>query len=118
MQLNIAAKDPGMMSGRGLQCAEAPRKDLNDPAALLVERHALDVLKQRGHLAVAIRQGDPELHAAHAAAVLGRLKNDAGKSRSDTVAERDCVRLIALRWFCARVPSNRRQENSRCALKI
>jgi hypothetical protein len=71
MHLDIAAEDPGMMRA-GEARRRGSRKHLNDPARLLVDGHALDVLKQRGHVTVAIRQGDPELHAAQAAAVLGR----------------------------------------------
>ena len=69
MDLNIAAEDPGIMRGRRAQRVEAPGKHLNDPAALLVEGHALDMLKQRRHLSLAIGQGDPELRAVQAAAV-------------------------------------------------
>jgi hypothetical protein len=55
MHLDIAAEDPGMMRRRWAQRVEASRKHLNDSAALLVDGHTLDVLKQRGHHAVAIR---------------------------------------------------------------
>jgi hypothetical protein len=72
MHLDITAENPGMMRGRRGPGAEAPRKHLNDSARLLVDGHALDMLKQRRHVTVAIRQGDPELRAAQAAAVLNR----------------------------------------------
>jgi hypothetical protein len=39
---------------------------------LLIDGHAVDMLKQRRHMTVAIRQRDPELRAAQAAAVLSR----------------------------------------------
>ena len=45
---------------------------MDDPARLLIDGHEVDVLKQRRHVTGAIRQGDPELRAVQAAAVLGR----------------------------------------------